>query len=113
MNIKKGDTVVVISGKDKYQIDNKGNKTLRSGKVLKANPADNTVVVEGVNKVKKHIKPTQANQTGSIVEVEAPINVSKVAILDPKKNVPTRVSIKIDENGNKVRVTKKSGTILK
>ncbi len=113
MNIKKGDTVVVISGADKYQIDNKGNKTLKSGKVLKANPKDNTVVVEGVNKVKKHVKPTQANQTGSIVEVEAPINVSKVAILDPKKNVPTRVSVKIDENGNKVRVTKKSGTILK
>jgi large subunit ribosomal protein L24 len=113
MNIKKGDTVVVISGADKYQIDNKGNKTLKTGKVLKANPKDNTVVVEGVNKVKKHVKPTQANQTGSIVEVEAPINVSKVAILDPKKNVPTRVSIKIDENGNKVRVTKKSGTILK
>jgi large subunit ribosomal protein L24 len=113
MIIKKGDTVVVISGADKYQIDNKGNKTLKTGKVLKANPKDNTVVVEGVNKVKKHVKPTQANQTGSIVEVEAPINVSKVAILDPKKNVPTRVSIKIDENGNKVRVTKKSGTILK
>ncbi len=113
MNIKKGDTVVVISGADKYQIDNKGNKTLKSGKVLKANPKDNTVVVEGVNKVKKHIKPTQANQDGSIVEVEAPINVSKVAILDPKKKVPTRVSVKIDENGNKVRVTKKSGTILK
>lgn len=113
MNIKKGDTVVVISGADKYQIDNKGNKTLKSGKVLKANPKDNTVVVEGVNKVKKHLKPTQANQTGSIVEVEAPINVSKVAILDPKTNTPTRVSIKIDENGKKVRVTKKSGSILK
>jgi large subunit ribosomal protein L24 len=113
MIIKKGDTVVVISGKDKYQIDNKGNKTLKSGKVLKANPKDNTVVVEGVNKVKKHVKPTQANQTGSIVEVEAPIAACKVAILDPKKNVPTRVSYTTDKDGNKVRVTKKSGTILK
>ncbi len=113
MNIKKGDTVVVISGKDKYQIDNKGNKTLRTGKVIKANPRENTVVVEGVNKVKKHLKPTQMNQSGSIVEVEAPINACKVAILDPKTNTPTRVSIKLDENGNKVRVTKKSGTVLK
>ena len=113
MNIKKGDTVVVISGKDKYQIDNKGNKTLRTGKVIKANPRENTVVVEGVNKVKKHLKPTQMNQSGSIVEVEAPINVSKVAILDPKTNTPTRVSIQLDENGKKVRVTKKSGTVLK
>ncbi len=113
MDIKKGDTVVVISGKDKFQIDNKGNKTLKSGKVLKVNPKDNTVVVEGINKVKKHVKPSQTNQTGSIVEVEAPIAACKVAILDPKKKVPTRVSHTTDEKGNKVRVTKKSGTILK
>ena len=113
MLIKTGDTVVVIAGKNKFTVDKKGNKTLTTGKVLKAFPKTNKVLVEGVNIVKKHVKPNQAQASGSIVEVEAPINVSKVAILDPKKNVPTRVSIKIDENGNKVRVTKKSGTILK
>jgi large subunit ribosomal protein L24 len=112
MLIKQGDTVVVISGKNKYTVDKKGNKTLTTGKVLKVNPSEETVVVEGVNKVKKHLKPTQQNQSGSIVEVEAPIHASKVMLLDPKKNVPTRVSIEV-KDGKKVRVTKKSGTILK
>ena len=69
----------------------------------------NKVLVEGVNIVKKHQKPTQQNQNGSIVEKEAPIDASNVMLLDPKENKPTRVSIKIDENGNKIRVSKKSG----
>ncbi len=113
MNIKKGDTVAVISGKSRFEIDNKGNKTVRTGKVLSVNRKNNTVIVDGVNKVKKNIKPSQTNQSGSVVVVEAPINVCKVALLDPKKKVPTRVSFQIDENGKKVRVCKKSGSILK
>jgi len=109
MQIKTGDTVVVIAGKDKYTKDKKGNLVPTTGKVLKVFPKENKVIVEGVNMVKKHQKPTQQNQTGSIVEKEAPIDASNVMLLDPKENKPTRVGIKIDENGNKIRVSKKSG----
>lgn len=113
MQIKKGDTVVVIAGKNKFTVDKKGNKTQTTGKVLEAFPAKNKVIVEGVNKVKKHLKPTQQNQSGSIIEVEAPIDASNVMLLDPVKNVPTRVSIVTNEDGTKVRVTKKSGSEIK
>lgn len=109
MQIKTGDTVVVITGKDKFTIDKKGNKIPTTGKVLKVYPKTDRVVVEGVNKVKKHQKPTQANENGSITEKEAPIHASNVMLLDPKTNKPTRVGIKIAEDGKKVRVAKKSG----
>ena len=112
MQIKAGDTVVVIAGKDKFTKDKKGNVIPTTGKVLKVFPKENKVLVEGVNKVKKHVKPTQANQSGSIQEVEAPIDASNVMILDPKANVRTRVGYTTNEKGVKVRVTKKSGTIL-
>lgn len=113
MQIKTGDTVVVIAGKNKFTVDKKGNKTQTTGKVLRVFPAENKVLVEGVNKVKKHLKPTQQNQSGSIVEVEAPIHASNVMLLDPEKKIPTRVSIKTLEDGTKVRVTIKSGSELK
>ncbi|MGM9972208.1 MAG: 50S ribosomal protein L24 [Anaeroplasmataceae bacterium] len=109
MLIKTGDTVVVIAGKNKYTVDKKGNKTQTTGKVIKALPKTNQVIVEGVNIVKKHVKPNQAQQSGSIIEVEAPISVSNVMLLDPKVNKPCRVSIKINEKGEKIRVSKKSG----
>ena len=109
MNIKTGDTVVVIAGKDKFTKDKKGNLVPTTGKVLKVYPKTNKGVVEGVNKVKKHQKPTQANQQGGIIEMEAPIDASNVMLLDPKTNKPTRVGIKVDEKGNKIRVAKKSG----
>jgi large subunit ribosomal protein L24 len=108
MQIKTGDTVVVIAGKDKYTKDAKGNVVPTTGKVLKAFPKTNKVVVEGVNKVTKHQKPTQANPDGGIIQVEAPIDASNVMLLDPVKNKPTRVSIIRDENGKKIRVSKKS-----
>ncbi|MDE6656746.1 MAG: 50S ribosomal protein L24 [Anaeroplasmataceae bacterium] len=108
MQIKTGDTVVVIAGKDKFTKDKKGNLVPTTGKVLKVYPKTNRVVVEGVNKVTKHQKPTQANQNGGKIEMEAPIDASNVMLLDPKVNKPTRVSIKIDENGKKIRVSKKS-----
>lgn len=98
MKIKKGDEVVVISGKYK------GVK----GKVLQARPEDSRVVVEGVNRHKWHIKPTQ-EQPGHIVDREAPIHVSNVALIDPKTKKATRTGYKM-ENGKKVRVSKKSGT---
>ena len=113
MQIKKGDTVAVMAGKNKFTVDKKGNKTQTTGKVLEAFPAKNKVIVEGVNKVKKHLKPTQQNQSGSIVEVEAPIDASNVMLLDPKTKTPTRVSIVTKEDGTKVRVSKKSGQEIK
>jgi len=100
MKIKKGDEVIVISGKYK------GVK----GEVLEARPSESRVVVAGVNRHKWHIKPTQ-NEAGHIVDREAPIHVSNVALVDPKNKKPTRVGYKM-EKGKKVRVAKKSGTEL-
>jgi large subunit ribosomal protein L24 len=100
MKIIKGDEVVVISGKYK------GVK----GKVIAAYPAESKVVVEGANRVKQHIKPTQ-DKPGHIEDKEAPIHVSNVAIVDPKTSKPTRVGFKI-EGDKKIRIAKKSGEKL-
>ena len=100
MKIKKGDEVVVISGKYK------GVK----GQVLEARPTESRVVVAGVNRHKWHVKPTQ-NEPGHIVDREAPIHVSNVALVDPKTKKATRVGYKV-EKGKKVRVAKKSGAEL-
>lgn len=108
MQIKTGDTVVITTGQDKFTKDKKGNLVPKTGKVIKVFPKTNKVIVEGVNMVKKHQKPTQTNQSGSIVEMEAPIDASNVMLLDQKVNKPTRVGIKVDEKGNKIRVSKKS-----
>ena len=102
MRIKKGDTVIVVAGKDK------GKK----GKVIQAMPTESRVIVENVNMVTKHKKPNQRVQQGGIVHQEAPINVSNVMILDPKEKVATRIGYKVLENGKKVRVAKKSGEVL-
>jgi large subunit ribosomal protein L24 len=99
--IKKGDRVVVLSGKDKG----------KHGDVVRAIPKDMKVVVKGVNVVARHTKPTQAAPQGGIVRKEAPIHVSKVAIEDPKTGKPTRVGFRI-ENGQKVRVAKRSGEVI-
>jgi large subunit ribosomal protein L24 len=101
MHVKKGDKVVVISGKDKG----------KQGTILAAYPKKNRVLVEGVNIVKKHSKPSQANPQGGIISQEAAIHVSNVMPLDPKTGKPTRVGYKI-ENGKKVRVAKISGETL-
>ena len=100
MNFKKGDKVVVISGKSKGTL---GAIT----HVLK----NNKVIVEGANMVKKHIKPN-GQTAGSIVEVEAPINASNVMIVDPKTSKRTRIGHTTDKKGNKVRVSKKSNEQL-
>jgi LSU ribosomal protein L24P len=100
IKLKKGDTVVVLSGKDKG----------KTGKVLATHPRENKVTVEGVNIVKKHQKPNRAYPQGGIIEVTKPIWVSKVAIVDPTTKKPSRIGYKIDEKtGKKVRVFKKSG----
>lgn len=108
MKIKKGDTVKVISGK------NLG----KEGKVLKVYPKTNKVIVEGVNVIKKHAKPTQANPDGGIMEYEAPFNASNV-MLSEKKTGTTRVGYKWitvtdkkEEKQKKVRYSKKSGEVL-
>lgn len=104
VKIKKGDTVVVIAGKDK------GAK----GKVIAAYPRQDKVLVEGVNRVKKHtrISTTQRGaKTGGIVTQEAPIHVSNVMVLD-SDGKPTRVGYRIDENGQKVRIARSTGKDL-
>ena len=99
MNIKKGDKVKVLSGKDKG----------KEGVVLRALPQKERVVVEKVNMIKKAMRPTQQNPQGGISTMEAPIHVSNVMLVCPSCKQPTRVSNKRDENGKKVRVCKKCG----
>ena len=111
MYIKTGDTVTVIAGRDQFVTDKKGNKTRKTGRVLKVYTKTDRVLVEGVNIVKKHQRPTQANDKGGIIEKEAPIHVSNVAILDPKTKKPTRVGYR-EVDGKKVRYAKKSGESL-
>ncbi len=111
MYIKAGDTVAVIAGRDQFVTDKKGNATRRTGRVLKVYPRTNRVLVEGVNIVKKHQRPTQANDKGGIMEVEASIHVSNIAMIDPKTGKPTRVGYH-EVNGKKVRYAKKSGESL-
>ena len=104
MRVKKGDRVVVIAGKDK------GAK----GKVIAAYPRQDKVLVEGVNRVKKHerIRTTQrGSKTGGIVTQEAPIHISNVQILDDQGK-PTRVGYRVDENGTKVRIARTTGKEL-
>lgn len=102
MKIKKGDKVEVLTGKDKG----------KRGEVLRVYPEKNKVVVEGVAIAKRHVKPNAANQQGGIVEAEAAIDASNVALIDPKADKPTRIGYLIKEDGTKVRVSKKSGTEL-
>ncbi len=96
--VKKGDQVVVIAGKDK------GKK----GEVLRVLPEDKRVVVQGVNMVTKHTKPSMSSQ-GGLVKQEAAIHVSNVSQVDPKSGKPTRVGFKTLEDGRKVRIARPSG----
>ncbi len=96
MKLKTGDKVVVIAG------SNKG----KEGKITKV--LDNKVIVEGVNIRKKHLKPKNNNGTGEIVEVEAPIHVSNVAIIDPKTKKASKIKFDVNKEGKKIRVAKKS-----
>ena len=98
MKIKKGDKVVVLTGKDKG----------KTGEVLKSMPTKSRVIVQGVNIVKKHNKPTQFS-AGGIEEIEKPIHVSNVALADPKGGKATRVGYSTLKSGKKVRIAKKSG----
>jgi large subunit ribosomal protein L24 len=101
MKLRKGDNVIVLSGKDKG----------KTGTITKVLVKTNQVVIDGVNVMKRHEKPSQRNQDGGIVEFSAPLNASNVAYLDGKGNTPSKIGYKID-NGQKVRVAKKSGQTL-
>ncbi|MFC5653034.1 50S ribosomal protein L24 [Paenibacillus solisilvae] len=102
MHVKKDDSVIVITGKDK------GKK----GRVIAAYPRQNRVLIEGVNMVKKHTRPSQANPQGGIIEQEAAIHVSNVMHIDPKSGKVTRIGYKVLDNGKKVRIAKKSGEVI-
>ncbi|MBI1329967.1 MAG: 50S ribosomal protein L24 [Alphaproteobacteria bacterium] len=99
--IKKGDRVIVTTGRDK------GKK----GEVLKVFPKEDRALVSGVNVVKRHQRQTQRQQ-GGIVNKEAPIHLSNIAHVDPKSGAPTRIGFKVLEDGRKVRVAKKSGEVI-
>ena len=101
LKIKKGDKVVVITGKDKG----------KSGEVLRVLPKDQRLVVQGVNMVKRHTRPAMGNP-GGIVEKEGTIHVSNVAHLDPKEQKPTRIGFRLLADGRKVRIAKRSGEVL-
>jgi large subunit ribosomal protein L24 len=100
MRIRKGDQVRVI----------RGNFAGQEGTVLRALPRENRVVVEGINLRKRHTRPSDENPEGGIVTFEAPIHASNVMLLDPKSDEPTRVRMRIEEDGTKERVAVKSGT---
>ena len=101
MKIKKGDKVIVITGKDKG----------KTGEVTKAMPKENKVIVSGINLAKRHQKPSQEN-AGGVISKEMPIHVSNVALVDPKSGKATRVAIRVEDGGRKVRVAKRSGDVI-
>jgi large subunit ribosomal protein L24 len=101
LHIHKGDKVIVIAGDDKG----------KTGEVIEIIPSKNRAVVEGVNIVKKHVKATQ-NESGGIVEMSASIHISNLSLVDPKSGEATRISYRVD-NGEKVRISKKSGNVIK
>ena len=103
LHIKKNDTVVVLAGQDKG----------KTGNVLKVLVDENRALVEGVNMVSKSTKPSAKNPQGGIVKQEAPIHISNLSLVDPKSGKPTRVGIKVAEDGKKVRIAKKSGEEIK
>ena len=102
LRIKKNDKVMVIAGKDKGKV----------GKVLSVSPSTQKVLVEKVNIIKKAMRRTQQDQKGGFIEMEAPIHISNVMLVDKKTNQPTRFSVSVLKDGSKVRISKKSGEVL-
>ncbi len=102
MRLRKGDRVYVVSGKDRG----------KEGKILRRDPAKETIVVENVNMMTKNMRPTQKNPRGGIVKFEAPFNASKAMLVCPSCGKPTRVSRAFLDSGKKVRVCKKCGEVV-
>jgi large subunit ribosomal protein L24 len=103
IRLKKGDTVVVRTGKYKG----------KTGKITAVHPAENKVTVEGINIVKKHVKPNNAYPQGGIIDLTKPILVSKVGIMDPTSKKPSRIGFTVDKDGKKTRVYKSNGKEIK
>ena len=102
-HIKKGDEVIILAGKNKCE----------KGKVLKVLVDKESAIVEGWNMVSKSTKPSAKNPQGGIIKVEAPIHISNLSLIDPKSGKATRIAIKVNEDGTKVRIAKKSGEEIK
>jgi len=100
MKLKKGDTVLVISGKDRGQ----------EGEVVQVFPADNKVIVNGINTAKKHSKTSKNNKQGGIIDRDMPVHASNVMLVH--KGKPTRVGYKLNSDGTKVRIAKRSGEVI-
>ncbi|HHV40613.1 MAG: 50S ribosomal protein L24 [Bacteroidales bacterium] len=103
LHIKKGDTVFVNTGEDKG----------RTGRVLEVRPAEKRAIVEGVNLIKKHTKPSARHPQGGIIEQEAPVHISNLQVVDPVKGGPTRIGRRLNDKGKLVRYAKKSGEEIK
>ncbi|PIR83856.1 50S ribosomal protein L24 [Candidatus Kaiserbacteria bacterium CG10_big_fil_rev_8_21_14_0_10_51_14] len=103
MKLKKGDKVIIIAGKNKGQ----------NGAIVRVLPRDNMVLLEGMNLVKKHRKPSSQNRKGQIIDKPMPLHASNVMLLDPKTGKGTRIKITRDKDGNRQRVAVKSGEELK
>jgi large subunit ribosomal protein L24 len=101
MHIRKDDIVEVITG------DDKGKR----GRVLRAIPKDNKVVVEGINRVYRHVRPNRRNAQGGRLSKEMPVHVSNVALIDPNTNKPTRVTLRIHDDGSKERFAKSGASL--
>ena len=102
LRIKKDDQVMVVVGKDKG----------KTGKVLKVFPKEHRLRVENINVVKKAQRPTQQNQQGGMVDIEVPIHISNVMLIDKKSNKPTRLGVSVLKDGLRVRMSKKSSEVI-
>ena len=103
IRLVKGDTVIVLSGKDKG----------KTGKVVSTHPTLNAVTVEGINVYKKHLKPNKQHPQGGIIDITKPILVSKVAILEPTTKKPSRIGYVFDKDGNRKRIYKSTNKEIK
>ena len=103
IRLKKGDTVIVRTGKYKG----------KTGKVVATHPTENKVTVEGINVVKKHMKPNREYPQGAIIDLTKPVWVSKVAIVEPTSKKASKISYKFDKDGKKIRIFKKNGKEIK
>lgn len=103
IRLQKGDTVIVLSGKDKG----------KTGKVTATHPTENKVTVEGINVAKKHVKPNKQYPQGGIVDITRPIWVSKVAIVEPTSKKPSRIGYQLDKDGKRTRVFKRTKKEIK
>ena len=107
VHVKTGDTIILLTGKYEDKFTSKGDR--KTGKVVEVSPKEDKVIVEGINIITKHVKPTRMGEKGGIIKTEAPVYASKVQLVCPKCGKPTRVGHTFDDNGKKLRVCKKCG----